>query len=509
MGNQYDYYSDWSQYACSEEKSRFLTDEELLASCCDCLDLNASSQSKTSGGIPVLYRDGKLYVLKEGHTKTEAESGNMKSRTVARGSVISSAGNGDSCIITDPKGEICSDPKIIGFLKDRGVKVHVLDFRNFDKDGFNVLAYPMELMKAGDINGAANHVSNFAATLLNKKKTNDDFWNDSAKMLIEGLANSILTELSKRKNGSASAHLATLMKFICKPQGQLKEIMERLSEKMLKENLYNPVDQVLNILANPEKTYACIMTSTMALLKDFQSSPALTKMLSVSTFDIRDFYERPSALFIVVPDETTAYNSIAGYLMDTMYQLLISAYTERYQNRRKPFCRIHFICDEFANIKINDMGAKISASRSREIEWTLIYQSEKQMKVSYENDYDTIRGNCRNTLFLGSSDYGLLESISEQCGYTNMTPDGRREPLVRVEDLRKMKKTMEYKDALLIRGNDLYTAKLPDYEQYPFLDQYKNKKIQFDTNILEKEVTVFTPERLRSELIRRSSMYDF
>ncbi len=504
MKQKYDYYSDWSQYACNEEKSRFLTDEELQDFCCDCMDLNDPKRAKTSGGIPVLYRDGKMYVLKEGHTKTEAESGNMKSRTVARGSIISAACNGDSCIVTDPKGEICSDPKIMGFLKAHGIKVHVLDFRNFDKDGFNILAYPFELMKAGDENGAANHISQFAACLLQNKKANDDFWNDSAKLLIENLSNVILRLLANKKKGEKAANLASLMRFISKDKDYMKSVMENLKDTKRANTLYDPIDTLLDIYANPEKTYACIMTSTMALLKDFKSSPALTQMLSVSTFDIREFYETPSVLFIVVPDETTAYNKIAGYLIDTMYQLLIAAYTEEFQNFRKPFCRIHFICDEFANIGINDMGAKISASRSREIEWTLIYQSEKQMRVSYEKDYDTIRGNCRNTLFLGSSDFGILTSISEQCGTTKVTSDGRSESLVRVEDLRKMKKEWTYKEALLIRGDHLYTAKLPDYEQYPFLDKYKGMKITYSENVLKQEAELYTPENLNSELYRKS-----
>lgn len=500
MKKVYDYYSDWGPYAFPEEESRFLTDEELLENCCDCIHLKDRNRKKTSGGIPVLYKDDKLYVLKEGHAKVEAESGNMKSRAVARGSIISAAYNGDSVIVTDPKGELSNDPKIMGFLKSLGVKTYILDFRNFNKDGFNVLAYPFELMENGDENEAANSISKFVNSLLEDKKTNDDFWNDSAKILFENLSNIILKALAQKNDGGKAANLITLMRFISKDKEFLKDTMDKIRKSMPANTLYNPAAALLDVFANPEKTYACIMTATMAMLKDFKSSPALTKMLSVSTFDIRKFYEEPSSLFIVVPDETSAYDKIVGYLMDTMYQLLVAIYTKKYQNRRSPYCRIHFIADEFANIVINDMGAKISASRSREIEWTLIYQSEKQLRASYADDYDTIRGNCRNTLFLGSSDYSILSAISEQCGYTKITADGRSEALVKVEDLRKMRKEKEYKEALLIRGNHLYTAKLPDYEQYPFLNPFADMVIVYETNIAKKEAIVYLPEKLRDDV---------
>ena len=132
----YDYKSSWGRYAFDDEENRFLSsDEKDLLKICDCIDLSGEVFKKTSGGIPVHYSNGKLYVLKEGpHARVEGESGSKKSRTVCRGAAVTAVLNRDSFIMTDPKGEIYSDPKIQWLLHKAGVETYVLDFRSFDKD---------------------------------------------------------------------------------------------------------------------------------------------------------------------------------------------------------------------------------------------------------------------------------------------------------------------------------------------------------------------------------------
>lgn len=496
---QHDYETAWGRYAYEAEDNRFLSSgEEDLLEICDCVDLNDPQRGKTSGGIPIHYADGKLYVLKTGpHSRVQGQSGSKKSRTVVRGQAVSAVLNRDSFVLTDPKGEIYSDPKIRSFLTQSAYDVHVLDFRKFDKDGFNCLSYAFELAKKGQTNKALATLNHFVEMLKKSKKTNDDFWNDQAADLIRFVLQMLEIALLQTKNGEAAFNLSSVKSFIRQDRDQLRATAESILRRIPRSAVHNPVRGYYDILENPEKTYACIVSSANAMLSEFCSSEDLLRMLSVQTFHVREMYQRPTALFIVVPDEVSTYDAIVGYLIDTFYQILVDEFGEVYQNQAAPRCSIKFICDEVASLRINDMASKISASRSREIDWTLIYQSDRQMQQAYEKDWGAICGNCQNAIFLGSTDYEILHTASEQVGQTRMTASGSPEPLISVADLRRMRKERTYKDALVITGNFLYCARLPDYDVYPFL---KIEDIpETPQPVSTHKLSVYTPEMLLSD----------
>lgn len=489
---KYDYKTSWEKYSYEREENRFLSsDEEDLLKICDCIDVNSPSPEKTSGGIPIHYGDGKIYVLKEGpHTRVEGESGSKKSRTVGRGSVITAVLNHDSVIVTDPKGEICSDPKIQWLLKKAGVQAYILDFRDFDKDGYNPLSYTFELMKRGERKKAMASIDKFVNMLKNGHKGADDpFWNGQGGDLIGFSEQNLAIALSQIKGGEEAFNLSSVKSFIRQDRDQIQKMFSCLAEEEPRCNSITGYNDILQLGA--EKTYSCIVSSANALLSEFVSSDGLLRMLSIQTFDIRTFYTEPCALFLVIPDEHETYNMLSGYMIDQLYQILVETYGEKYQNREEPACSIKFICDEAANLKINDLASKVSASRSRKIDWTLIFQSERQMAEAYRRDWGTIAGNCKHRIYLGSSDYEILRNISAQTGITYISRDGTAAPLVSVEDLRKMRKEKDYKDALILTGNYIYCAQLPDYENFEFLEE---SSTEWPRKILETNIKVYTPE---------------
>lgn len=494
---RYDYKTSWDKYTHDMEENRFLSgDGEDLLRICDCIDLNSDSAKKTSGGIPIRYDNGKIYVLKEGpHTRVEGESGCKKSRTVARGSVITAVLNRDSFIITDPKGEICNDKKIQWLLEIAGVQTYILDFRNFDKDGYNPLSYAFELMKRGKRSRAMAAIDKFTNTIKESHVGADDpYWNGQAGDLIRFVEQMLLIALSQVKEGEKFFNLSSVKSFIRQEREPLQKMFSYLASL---KNMCNSIvgyNEIVQLGA--EKTYSCIISSANALLSEFTSSDELLKMMSVQTFDIRKFYSRPCALFLVVPDEHHTYNMLVGYILDQLYQILIETYSERYQGKKEPGCGIKFICDEAGNIKINDLASKVSASRSRNIDWTLIFQSERQMLETYKNDWGTIAGNCKHKIYLGSSDYEILKNISLQTGMTYLSRDGGAVPVVSVADLRRMRKEKDFKDALILTGNHIYCAELPDYEVFEFLQE---SDTEWPKKVRENEMQVYTPENLYSD----------
>ena len=74
--------------------------------------------------------------------------------------------------------------------------------------------------------------------------------------------------------------------------------------------------------------------------------------------------------------------------------------------------------DEFANTgKIPQFSEKVATIRKYEISTTIILQSLQQMKNLYKDDWETITGNCDNTVYLGGgADTVTTEWISKLLG---------------------------------------------------------------------------------------------
>ena len=77
----------------------------------------------------------------------------------------------------------------------------------------------------------------------------------------------------------------------------------------------------------------------------------------------------------------------------------------------------YFILDEFANIgRIPDFDKKISTSRSRKIQFSVILQNLDQLEAVYEKSFETIIGNCDTHVFLGSNSQKTVEYFSKALG---------------------------------------------------------------------------------------------
>ncbi|MGN1120206.1 MAG: type IV secretory system conjugative DNA transfer family protein, partial [Oscillospiraceae bacterium] len=264
-----------------------------------------------------------------------------------------------------------------------------------------------------------------------------------------------------------------------------------------------------NIVNLPNTTRACVGSSTSALLKDYIRQKSLTKMLSVSTFDVTKMYEEPTCVFLVIPDETTSYDHIAGLLLDSFYNRLIKQFSETYQNRSNPPCRINYVVDEFCNVHISDMSGKISASRSRDMRWYLFCQSKAQLDRAYEQESATIIGNCKNIVFLQSSDPAMLDYISNLCGKTYVTESSSPVPLISADRLRGLKQSRDFKEGIFIRGSFKYHMMLPDFERYSFRGVMGLRAVSQPDRVGKVHLRCYTPQELIDNLDNKEIQVPF
>ncbi|WP_316266059.1 type IV secretory system conjugative DNA transfer family protein [Claveliimonas bilis] len=502
----YDYESIWRQYANQEENQRFLSNRpEDLLKICDVYDFKAKEHPHIAAGIPVHYDliQHKLYCLRYGpHVRISGESGNKKSRCVVRPKILSCVLN-DRCsfVVNDPKGELYADPAIIHLLQTNGYEVHCINLRNFSGDGLNVLAPVITFLKAGEKTKANIYLEKFLGNLLKNNPAKDPFWPKEGQRLNRLIIDILKMLLINTTGEEEKFNLASVKSFIRMDFAYIKQIAEMLLEIMPKNVPYNPVRELLNILGAAENTVRSVIISASALIEEFAVCEALLKQISISTFEPRDMYKKPMALFFIIPDETTGMDCVASYLMDVVYQELIDEYTNRYRDKPEGAPKdVHFIIDECSNTFVPNLGSKVSISRSRQIYFSIVYQSDDGMVATYEKDWLNIKYNMKAHIFLGNSSVDVLKQISEEAGNIALSKEQKTVPAVSIDDLRHMKKTRTYKDALVIVGDYLYAAKLPDYEVYPMLAE-TNEFEPWHDNLEDFDFSVFTPENLFSQLI--------
>ncbi len=467
--NNYDYYSDWGPYAYPAGAEAASADDIMRKY--RAVELSAAGKFPASG-IPLLKRGSEVYVndLTE-NTLIFGETGCKKSRCVIAPLIAMTTGAGESAFVTDVKGELSANPALRGFLEKKGIHTVYLDFRTFDKDCFSILEHPFTLYRSGQKRKAATEISRLLAALGTKFEHDDEpIWADQAVSYLSAIIEMIFImgiEFGK-PDGVNMLSLAEFanMHSLRKIAECAENSLDFFREKLSPENFA----ALENVALNPaDKMTGSILGFVHSLIKPFASEPSLSEMLSVSSFKVTDIYKEPTCVFLIIPDETSAYDMVSGLLTDTFYTRLIEEYGRTYMGRSEPPCRVNFICDEFCNLHINDMKSKISASRSRCMRWFLVCQSKNQLETTYVDHAGTIIGNCRNTLFLQSSDKDLVNYICDLCGETFINEDGRPHNFVRPDMLRELRKERDYKEAVFIDGNTVFFTELPDIDSYEFL----------------------------------------
>lgn len=125
--------------------------------------------------------------------------------------------------------------------------------------------------------------------------------------------------------------------------------------------------------------------------------------------------EEKVALFAVIPDSDTSLNFLVNILYTQLFQELFRIADDKYKGQLP--MPVHFVMDEFANVALpDDFQSILSVMRSRNIFVSIILQNLSQLKALYEKDWESITGNCDQTLYLGGNENSSQKYISEMLG---------------------------------------------------------------------------------------------
>lgn len=168
------------------------------------------------------------------------------------------------------------------------------------------------------------------------------------------------------------------------------------------------------IISNNEKTassYMGIVSDRMSIFGDM----GICYATSVNEMELKTFCDRPTALFIKIPDEKQTRYPIATMFISQLYKTLVDIATKHGGPLPKD---VYFLLDEFGNLpKIEGFDAMITVARSRKIWFLLILQSYAQLTIKYGQEVArTVEDNCNIHIYIASNDRETQKKFSERCG---------------------------------------------------------------------------------------------
>ncbi len=379
-----------------------------------------------------------------------------------------------SFVVTDPKGELYEN--CANLLKKEGYDVKVLDLRdptasmqwnplsypyqmfhrsyNLDKEvkvhpngdspqnynlimqrqfdyqttnwfEFNGVAYVDRPLMENDMRVIAKKLQDdtystlgdICATLAPIESAKDPSWEKTARRLIHGvmmamLEDSLIPELGLTED---KYNLYNVYK-ICNTTDGGRDTFATLKKYLFdyRDKFSKVPDLASQALQNAETTTKNYMGFVNGMLSLF-SDAGVSLMTSRTEVDLTGVDERPTAIFLIIPDEIRVRYPLAVLFVTQLYKRLV----DKAQTRGGKLKRnVYFLLDEFGNMpKFPEFGSSMAVGRSRGIFFILCVQSYSQLYQNYGQDEGKIiKDNCPIQVYIASEDMTTNKEFSELLG---------------------------------------------------------------------------------------------
>lgn len=330
-------------------------------------------------------------------------SGTGKTTCFVKPNILQKLG---SYVITDPKGELYRDTS--NYLKEAGYEVKVLNLVDTKySNRYNPLAH---IQDDTDVDIIAHTIVEGGGKETNQK-SNDPFWDETAKMLLKACIYYVISVLPE-----AEQNLSSCLNIV-RAGGADETIFDKLFIAGLKPS-HPGRKQYESIRVGADKTKQSIAISLVSKLTHFDSQ-SMQRLTTSNDINFEELGRKKTAIYVISPDSHTTYN----YILTIFYgQLLQRLYAEADRNGGRLKQPTYLLLDEFSNIgKIPDFNQKLSTSRSRMISISIIVQSLDQLIDLYKDLHENIIANCDTQLFLGSQSIKTCEYFSKSLGQKTLT----------------------------------------------------------------------------------------
>ena len=271
------------------------------------------------------------------------------------------------------------------------------------------------------INSAYEDIQDIA-TALSPSKGQDPIWSDGARDFIRGimmamLEDSLNPELGMTKEKFNLYNVSKIAGLRDVGEDNMKTLKDYFAGRDEKSEAVKLANTVVATAASTAKGFLSHTSQAMNMFD--QSIGALT---SSTDLDFSKFADRPTALFLIIPDEKDTRHGLANIYITQLYKSLI-ARANSYDKVNPTLPRhVYFLLDEFGNLpKIEKMKSFITAGRSRGIFLMLVVQDYTQLNSVYgEQDAATIKNNCNIHIYIGTKDQKTREEFSKNIGEVSL-----------------------------------------------------------------------------------------
>ena len=323
--------------------------------------------------------------------------------------------SGMSFLALDTKGDLSRNYG--GIARDcYGYQVSVVDLRNPTKsDGYNLLTlinHYMDVCRQDPTNLAARAKSEKYAKILSKTIINPEGENFAQNQYFYDAAEGVLTAVTlllaeylppKRIHGELRErrHIVSVFKLvqellapsILPGKNEFQLLMDRLPEEH-KAKWFSG-----SALTAAEQSMASVMSTVLSRLNTFLDSELEQVLCFDSAMDAESFAAKKSAIFLILPEEDSTKNFMAGLMIQTLSRELFSVADEH--DGKLPN-RVVFFCDELGTMPAFDILPLFSAGRSRRLTLVPIIQSIAQIEKNYGKEgAEILLDNCQDTIFGG------------------------------------------------------------------------------------------------------------
>ena len=161
---------------------------------------------------------------------------------------------------------------------------------------------------------------------------------------------------------------------------------------------------------NTMKNFFGVATQKLSMFAD----KGVCYMTSATEIDFGNFIVKPTAFFLIIPDQIKIRHTLATLCVNQLYKKLVDLANTLGGTLKWP---TYFILDEFGNMpRLEDFATIITVARSRGVFFTLVLQDYKQLETTYKEAAVTIRNNCNTQIFIGVNDMDTRKMFSDLMG---------------------------------------------------------------------------------------------
>lgn len=294
--------------------------------------------------------------------------------------------------------------------------------------GFEGVAYPTEDELRVAVNSAEqlytdlaqNELREICNTIAPKSKAQDPTWEEGAQDYLYGVALAMLEDSLNPELGMTKEkfNFYNLYKIATYRDPDAEAPFETIRKYLLQgrddatSNVPNLTSGVINSAPGTTKSYMSVLNGKISFMNDI----GISYLTSQSDINFDDFTSKPTAFYLIIPDDREERHNLAILCISQLYKRLVDK-ANSYHDKKLPK-HVYFLLDEFGNLPpIPKFDSMITVSRGRNILYEMAVQSYTQLETKYGADTSkTILANCNMQIYIGTDDQPTRENFSKLCG---------------------------------------------------------------------------------------------